>query len=552
MPKQAPTPSTTSHNFHTRRSLRRRMTWHRDLPLEVASALWESPDSVLRAGVCLQTKSRTTVAQVDLPSGKYLLKFHHWAGAWKTLTKSLAASPNRRSFEDGVRLASTGVPTPLPLACIDVRLGPFKACSYLLTEFVEGTSLYQRMRYSQPDEATIDHLAQQVADIWQSLDDLRFCHNDLKPENLMIDHNDRLWLIDLENGRWHDDQKSLRRAQTEDVRRLLHVRSWRANLQAAEKFRRRLSITTAAQSLGTANPFDSVADSRVVLSINHGLTVLIPCCQRDSNLDNSIAAARDFAEEIIIVDFSSGNEVQQSLSNHKSCRVVSSGSLGPRPLERAVLNANNPWVLQLEPTELASSDLAKEIQFLLANDPPQDGFRIERRGLIGGHVIRFAGWLGDTPLRLVRRDSGLLPETSQNNDAKHSPKIGQTRCVIENRIATIEQLTAMLEQSASEAAHELHAQGHRPSLIRVLLHAPLNFLHGYFIKLGCLDGWAGLHLALLSAIYVYIRYAKLWQLTHELPHPISDTGNPVVLKLINPAATSAPHEQTAATRRRAA
>src|SRR5215212_7862736 len=200
-----------SHKIAARHSVRRRMTWDSSLPDDVVSALWDGPEDVLRRGSCLQTKARTTVARVDFGSGPYLLKFHHWAGFWKTLSKSLAVSPNRRSFNDGLKLADRGVPTPLPLACVDVRLGPLNTCSYLLTEFVSGTSLYRTMRSGEPDAAAVDHLARQVADIWQLLDDMQFCHNDLKPENLMIDHDDRVWLIDLENGRWHGDRQSLLR-----------------------------------------------------------------------------------------------------------------------------------------------------------------------------------------------------------------------------------------------------------------------------------------------------------------------------------------------------
>src|SRR3954464_7398468 len=161
----------------TRQTVRRRMTWDRSLPEDVVSALWHSPEHVLRNGKCLQSKSRTTVARVDFASGPYLLKFHHWAGFWKTLSKSLAASPNRRSFNDGLKLADCGVPTPLPLACVDVRLGSLNTCSYLLTKFISGTSLYRTMRSGEPDSAIVDHLARQVADIWQLLDDMQFSHN---------------------------------------------------------------------------------------------------------------------------------------------------------------------------------------------------------------------------------------------------------------------------------------------------------------------------------------------------------------------------------------
>ena len=66
-----------SNALATRHSVRRRMTWDRSLPDEVVAALWESPESVLRRGSCLQNKARTTVARVEFASRSYLLKYHH-------------------------------------------------------------------------------------------------------------------------------------------------------------------------------------------------------------------------------------------------------------------------------------------------------------------------------------------------------------------------------------------------------------------------------------------------------------------------------------------
>ena len=544
MPPDAP------QDFCTRRSMRRRMSWHRDLPADVVAALWNSPENLLRAGTCLQTKSRTTVARIDLDSRPYLLKFHHWAGAWKTLTKSLATSPNRRSFDDGVRLAAAGIPTPLPLACVDVRRGPFNVCSYLLTEFVEGPSLYRLMRFGQPDESTVDYIAQQVADIWQSLDDQRFCHNDLKPENLMIDHDDRVWLIDLENGRQYDDAKLLRRAQSEDAKRLLHVRSWQNNPRGAAQLRERLSATPAAQAIDGINSFDQPPHDSSSHENNTGLTAVIACRDQDAPIGECVEAARDYADEVLVADCTPNGQLAEALANRSDCRLFQTGPFGSDTIRQVVSAATQPWVLWLDSTERASSDLAKEIQTLLATDPSQSCFRIERRTLFCGHVIRFGGWQSDAPIRLVRRSTGPFPELSQTSGEANRPTLGQLRCTIENRIAAIEQLTATLEQSALADAATMHAQGQHPSLIRSLLHAPFAFLHSYIFKLGCLDGYAGLHLALLSANSVYVRYAKLWQLTREMPQPASDSSQPVVLKLLDLEATSAVDDPPGPPRRR--
>ena len=67
----------------------------------------------------------------------------------------------------------------------------------MLTEYVEGTTLYRHMRFDHPSEENIHDLAKQVAELWQQLDDLKVSHNDFKTENFQIDPDGKLWLIDL-------------------------------------------------------------------------------------------------------------------------------------------------------------------------------------------------------------------------------------------------------------------------------------------------------------------------------------------------------------------
>jgi tRNA A-37 threonylcarbamoyl transferase component Bud32 len=524
------------------------MMWDQRLPGDVVAALWGSPESLLLRSECLQTKSRTTVARVRFPPGSYLLKFHHWAGFWKTLSKSRATSPNRLSFDLGVELADYGVPTPQPLACVDVRLGPFNTCSYLLTEFVEGTSLYRMLRYERPDAATIDDVARQVAQIWQQLNDRRLSHNDLKPENLMVDPNGRVWLIDLENAQRHKDAESLRHAQWEDAQRFLHVRSWQANPAAAEVFRERLLEAPAVQAAiadheGRAHPF-AVSAASAGDAVQR-LTVLIPCGNVVTEICACVEAVRDFADEILVVVAGSSDGTWEVAKNLSGCRAIrlhrGEGDL-PRS---AIVAASHPWVLVVEPTERVTPDLAKEIQFLLAAHPMEEGYRIERRHHWLGHAMRFGEFCRDRPVRLVRRDGGLCPTLGGVRGGRPRADISTLRCrMLRDRAASVEQWIWELTERAAMSARELYASNKRASLARILFRAPLRFAQSYFLRLGCLDGWAGLHAATMSAASELATCAMLWQLQRGMPRrdiEIIEIAEDSRLKLLNQHALSPPH-----------
>jgi hypothetical protein len=59
------------------------------------------------------------------------------------------------------------------------------------------------------------------------------------------------------------------------------------------------------------------------------------------------------------------------------------------------------------------------------------------------------------------------------------------------------------------AANEAFDMGQRVGLARLIMNPCAKFVKQYFLKRGFLDGAEGLLLAILSAGYVSIKYAKL-------------------------------------------
>jgi hypothetical protein len=62
-------------------------------------------------------------------------------------------------------------------------------------------------------------------------------------------------------------------------------------------------------------------------------------------------------------------------------------------------------------------------------------------------------------------------------------------------------------------ASQAFSDGRRASALTVLGHTLARFVRMYFLRLGFLDGGDGLVLALLASYSVYLKYARLWELT---------------------------------------
>ena len=48
----------------------------------------------------------------------------------------------------------------------------------------------------------------------------------------------------------------------------------------------------------------------------------------------------------------------------------------------------------------------------------------------------------------------------------------------------------------------------------MLFRPPFHFVRHYVLKLGFLDGWPGFAMCVFRAHYVFLKYAKAWELRH--------------------------------------
>ncbi len=81
---------------------------------------------------------------------------------------------------------------------------------------------------------------------------------------------------------------------------------------------------------------------------------------------------------------------------------------------------------------------------------------------------------------------------------------------VEHHIEKINDLTTL-------AAEKMFARGRRVGWFAMAFIPILQFQRMYFLKRGFLDGFAGLVVSILHAWYVFLQYAKLWELNKAGP-----------------------------------
>jgi hypothetical protein len=384
------------------------MRWDDELPRDLVEQIWQEPDTLITEGELLQDKLRCSVARIDHAAGQFVWKRHFWGNWPRTIGRILSRSVSRQSWCDARFLQAAGVPTPRPRAYLEHRIGPFQWSSYLLTNYVAGTTLYRLMRYVSPTPEYVRHLARQVAGIWQQLDDLCVWHNDLKTENLLVDPSSNVWLIDFEKMRRFGNRQAARRRQAGDAARLLHPRNWRATPWAAELFRLEILKTTAAIQTLSGPLAREHPLARPVPTSNHPsqlVTVLIPCRNDEDTIEACIESVRDMADEILVADAGSTDDTIGRVRRLGGCRIVRRQLNNQIEFERwANRLAQHAWVLRVLPNERLDAELSKQVQDTIAAEPAADGFRITRVDCSQGHHLCQVGFRRDQPIRLYRRD----------------------------------------------------------------------------------------------------------------------------------------------------
>lgn len=214
-----------------------------------------------------------------------------------------------------------------------------------------------------------------------------------------------------------------------------------------------------------------------------------------------------WANEIIILDSGSTDDtllISRAYTPHVKTTVDWPG-FGPQK-NRALHYATQDWVLSIDADEIVTPDLQHAIQHAIQY-PTANGYYLERHSFFCGQRIRFGDWGHDEVLRLFKRGSGYFDDAIVHECLHVKGACKKLKGALLHYTAdSLEKaIDKMLWYARLGAQKKMH-QGKSSSVTTALLHSVFAFFRGYFLKLGLLDGRAGLVLAILIAEGTYYRY----------------------------------------------
>jgi len=258
-----------------------------------------------------------------------------------------------------------------------------------------------------------------------------------------------------------------------------------------------------------------------------GISTVVISYNEADNIARCLQSVAAFSDEIIVVD-SLSDDGTPDIARQYTDRVISHEWLGYGHQKRlAMEHARGDWIFSIDADEAASPALQQEIAAL---DFVADGYDMPRKVWYLGRWIEHSGWYPGYILRLFRRDRGEFTAHSVHEYVKVDGKVGRLRGDLYHySYRDISHHLHKMNDFTSLSAREMFDDGRRSRAYQVTLQPFLEFLKVYFSKKGFLDGLPGMIISTLHAYYVFLKYAKLFELnlgTDKTPAQSNDVNEP--------------------------
>ena len=249
------------------------------------------------------------------------------------------------------------------------------------------------------------------------------------------------------------------------------------------------------------------------------LSVTIITKNEAAHIDAAIASVA-WADEIIVVDAESTDETV-AIARRSAHRVE------VRPWDGYIAQKNyaaslacHDWILSLDADERVTPELAAEVQRTLASEPADAAFRVPRVTWYLGKWIRSTDWYPDYQTRLYDRRRARWSGQYVHEGVSIDGTLGRLRSDLQHYAFTdIADHLETIDRYTTFAARQMHESGRRASLLQIAGHPPLAFLRNYVAHGGFRDGAAGFVISALNSYYVFLKFAKLWELSHGTQAP---------------------------------
>jgi len=249
---------------------------------------------------------------------------------------------------------------------------------------------------------------------------------------------------------------------------------------------------------------------------------VVICFNEERRIARCLESLR-FCDELVVVD-SNSTDATVSIVSRYTDKLITQPFLGyVKQKNFALERATSEWVVCLDADEALSDELSAAIQSAIAQAGPDvAGFVLDRVTYFLGVWHDAGEWYPDRQMRVFRRVrghwTGRDPHDRVELDGAVRPLAGR---LLHWNYADLADHIRTIDNFSRRQAEGMHVEGLRFRLRDLVLRPPFRFVKGFLIRGGWRKGLPGFLVSVSTAYYVFMKYAKLWEL--EQAHTRTET-----------------------------
>lgn len=238
------------------------------------------------------------------------------------------------------------------------------------------------------------------------------------------------------------------------------------------------------------------------------ISITIITFNEEKNIERCLESLT-WADEIVVLDsFSTDRTVE--ICRRFTDKVFQEKWQGyGKQKNLCAARALHQWILNIDADEVVNADCAREIQQEMKKGFAFPVYRFPRKNFFGRRWVRHGGWYPDRIFRLYDKTKVAFTEVPVHEKLSPDNLSGSFYYPLEHySYEGIEDFISRQNHYSTLHAGEMVRQGKTAGWGDLLLRPSLTFFKMFFLRQGFRDGFLGFFLAVSSAFYTFLKYAK--------------------------------------------
>lgn len=243
-------------------------------------------------------------------------------------------------------------------------------------------------------------------------------------------------------------------------------------------------------------------------------SIIIVAKDAADKIGRLLQSVQGLTDDVIVCDTGSSDQTISIARQHGATVHEMPWEGYGKSKKRATGFAKYDWVLSLDSDEKIDPDLYAALQ----QWQPITDYTIHQvlwKNFFGDQHIRYSDWGTSWKNRLFNRHTVNWDDAIAHEDLESDQPLTYKRLpgYLEHYSFkdTREYATKMVH-SAMITAQKYHSKGKKASKLKIIFSPLFSFIKSYIIKLGFLDGYKGWLIAVTTAYYSFVKYARLYEL----------------------------------------